>query len=143
MADINVTPLVDVMLVLLIIFMITMPLLSHKIQIDLPQPSPPPAVPPPPPPEPIKLQVQANGQLFWNDEPISEDALRAQLRVTAQKVPTGRFGDGRCQECGHDQDRLRLAGKRSVIRTVTRFAKRRGNAAFAFTRRAQSRRISR
>jgi biopolymer transport protein ExbD len=87
MADINVTPLVDVMLVLLIIFMITMPLLSHKIQIDLPQPSPPPAVPPPPPPEPIKLAVQANGQLFWNDEPISEDALRAQLRVTAQKDP--------------------------------------------------------
>jgi biopolymer transport protein ExbD len=87
MADINVTPLVDVMLVLLIIFMITMPLLSHKIQIDLPQPSPPPAVPPPPPPEPIKLAVQSNGQLFWNDEPISEDALRAQLRVTAQKDP--------------------------------------------------------
>ncbi|MGH8041845.1 MAG: ExbD/TolR family protein [Rudaea sp.] len=87
MADINVTPLVDVMLVLLIIFMITMPLLSHKIQIDLPQPTPPPAVPPPPPPEPIKLAVQSNGQLFWNDEPISEDALRAQLRVTAQKDP--------------------------------------------------------
>ncbi|MHB8447036.1 MAG: ExbD/TolR family protein [Rudaea sp.] len=88
MADINVTPLVDVMLVLLIIFMITMPLLSHKIQIDLPQPAPPPPVaPPPPPPEPIKLAVQANGQLFWNDEPITEDALRAQLRVTAQKDP--------------------------------------------------------
>jgi biopolymer transport protein ExbD len=86
MADINVTPLVDVMLVLLIIFMITMPLLSHKIQIDLPQPSPPPAVPPPPP-EPIKLAVLSNGQLFLNDEPISEDALRAQLRVTAQKDP--------------------------------------------------------
>ena len=87
MADINVTPLVDVMLVLLIIFMITMPLLSHKIQIDLPQPTPLNQPPPPPPPEPIKLAVQANGQLFWNDEPISEDALRAQLRVTAQKDP--------------------------------------------------------
>ena len=87
MADINVTPLVDVMLVLLIIFMITMPLLSNKIQIDLPQPSPPPITPPPPPPEPIRLVVQSNGQLFWNDEPLSEDALRAQLRVTAQKDP--------------------------------------------------------
>ncbi len=85
MADINVTPLVDVMLVLLIIFMITVPMLSHKIQIDLPQPAPPPPVQPPPPPEPIKLSVQANGQLFWNEEPITEEALRAQLRVIGSK----------------------------------------------------------
>ena len=85
MADINVTPLVDVMLVLLIIFMITVPMLSHKIPIDLPQPTPRPPVPPPPPPEPIKLSVQAGGQLFWNDEPITEEALQAQLRVTGSK----------------------------------------------------------
>ena len=85
MADINVTPLVDVMLVLLIIFMITVPMLSHKIPIDLPQPTPPPPVPPPPPPEPIKLSVQAGGQLFWNDEPVTEEALQAQLRVIGGK----------------------------------------------------------
>ena|SRR5690242_10798241 len=85
MADINVTPLVDVMLVLLIIFMITVPMLSHKIPIDLPQPTPPPPVPPPPPPEPIKLSVQAGGQLFWNDEPVTEEALQAQLRVIGSK----------------------------------------------------------
>src|SRR5690242_19932698 len=85
MADINVTPLVDVMLVLLIIFMITVPMLSHKINIDLPQPTPPPITPPPPPPEPIKLAVQANGQLYWNEEPITEEALQAQLRVTGSK----------------------------------------------------------
>ena len=85
MADINVTPLVDVMLVLLIIFMITAPMLSHKIPIDLPQPTPPPPVPPPPPPEPIKLVVQANGQLFWNEEPVTEEALQAQLRVLGAK----------------------------------------------------------
>ena len=51
MADINVTPLVDVMLVLLIIFMVTVPPLSYPIQVDLPQPStmpPPPGSPPPP-----------------------------------------------------------------------------------------------
>ena len=84
MADINVTPLVDVMLVLLIIFMITVPMLSHKINIDLPQPT---TTPPPPtnPPEPIKLQVQAGGQLYWNDEPITEEALQAQLRVLGVK----------------------------------------------------------
>ena len=86
MADINVTPLVDVMLVLLIIFMITVPMLSHKIPIDLPQPTPPPPVPPPPPPEPIKLVVQSNGQLFWNDEPVTEEALQAQLRVIGAKA---------------------------------------------------------
>ena len=86
MADINVTPLVDVMLVLLIIFMITVPMLSHKIPIDLPQPTPPPPVPPPPPPEPIKLSVQAGGQLFWNDEPVTEEALQAQLRVIGSKA---------------------------------------------------------
>jgi len=87
MADINVTPLVDVMLVLLIIFMITMPLLSHKIKIDLPQPAPPPPVPPPPPPEPVRLSVLPTGSLYWNDTPISEEALRAQLAVLGVKPP--------------------------------------------------------
>jgi len=85
MADINVTPLVDVMLVLLIIFMITVPMLSHKIPIDLPQPTPPQPNPPTPP-EPIKLVVQANGQLFWNEEPVTEEALQAQLRVLGAKA---------------------------------------------------------
>ena len=84
MADINVTPLVDVMLVLLIIFMITMPLLSHKIKIDLPQPTNNPT-PPNPPPEPIRLSVQPNGNLYWNDTPITEEALRAQLQVIGVK----------------------------------------------------------
>ncbi len=85
MADINVTPLVDVMLVLLIIFMITVPMMSHKIKIDLPQPAPPPLVPPPPPPEPIRLTVQSGGMLFWNDTPISEEGLQAQLRILGVK----------------------------------------------------------
>jgi biopolymer transport protein ExbD len=85
MADINVTPLVDVMLVLLIIFMITVPMLSHKIKIDLPQPAPPPPIAPPPPPDPIRLSVRATGQLFWNDEPFTEEALRVQLGVIGVK----------------------------------------------------------
>jgi biopolymer transport protein ExbD len=83
MADINVTPLVDVMLVLLIIFMITVPMLSHKIKIDLPQPNPDP--PKTTPPEPIHLSVRTTGQLFWNDEPLTEEALRAQLSVIGVK----------------------------------------------------------
>jgi biopolymer transport protein ExbD len=88
MADINVTPLVDVMLVLLIIFMITAPMLSHKIQIDLPQPAPPPLVPPPPPPEPIRLSVLPTGSLYWNDTPVTEEGLRAQLAVIGVKPVT-------------------------------------------------------
>jgi len=85
MSDMNVTPLVDVMLVLLIIFMITVPMLSHKIKIDLPQPTLNPPLDTPP--EPITLGVKNSGQLYWNDEPITEAALQAQLRVTSQKNP--------------------------------------------------------
>ena len=84
MADINVTPLVDVMLVLLIIFMITVPMMSHKIKIDLPQPTTTPP-PPTPPPEPIRLSVQATGTLYWNDTPITEEGLQAQLRILGVK----------------------------------------------------------
>ena len=85
MADINVTPLVDVMLVLLIIFMITAPLMSHKIRIDLPQANPNTVETTPP--EPIDLAIKENGDLFWNDEPVTDAILQAQLRVAAQKSP--------------------------------------------------------
>jgi len=79
MADINVTPLVDVMLVLLIIFMLTAPLLSNKINIDLPVPSKKQR--PPKAPDPIRLSVLPNGSLYWNDTPITEEGLRAQFFV--------------------------------------------------------------
>src|ERR1700754_2955521 len=70
MSDINVTPLVDVMLVLLIIFMITAPMLSHKIKIDLPQPNPN-IVNPENPPDPLR--------------PVDERGLKAQIAVIAQQ----------------------------------------------------------
>jgi biopolymer transport protein ExbD len=85
MAEINVTPLVDVMLVLLIIFMITAPLMSHKIRIDLPQANP--DVVNTPQPDPIDLAVKENGDLFYNDEAVTEAILQAQLLVAAQKNP--------------------------------------------------------
>ena len=85
MAEINVTPLVDVMLVLLIIFMITAPLMSHKIRIDLPQANP--NVQETNPPEPIDLAIKENGELAWNDEVVTDAILQAQLRVNAQKSP--------------------------------------------------------
>jgi biopolymer transport protein ExbD len=86
MAEINVTPLVDEMLVLLIIFMITAPLAQHKIKVELPI-----AALAKPPDEavshPITLSVRDNGELYWNDEPITEAAMQAQLRVAAQRAP--------------------------------------------------------
>ena len=85
MAEINVTPLVDVMLVLLIIFMITAPLMSHKIRIDLPQANP--HVVDQPQPEPLDLAIKENGDLFLNDEPVTDAILQSQLRVAAQKSP--------------------------------------------------------
>ena len=85
MADINVTPLVDVMLVLLIIFMITAPVLAHKVEIDLPQATTVKSEEKPPPP--ISLQIKATGELYWNDEPMIQAALEPQLRIEAAKEP--------------------------------------------------------
>ena len=82
MADINVTPLVDVMLVLLIIFMVTVPALSYPIQVDLPQPN---RNPPPPgnPPEPIRIHIDAGGSVSWNGSPTPLSTLAAQFEVEA------------------------------------------------------------
>jgi len=86
MAEINVTPLVDVMLVLLIIFMITAPLMTHKVEIKLPEanllkPEKEQKTPP------ITLAVLQDGSLFWNDEPIGKDLLESRLSIEAQKTP--------------------------------------------------------
>ncbi|MEP6897609.1 MAG: biopolymer transporter ExbD [Rhodanobacter sp.] len=85
MSEINVTPLVDVMLVLLIIFMITAPVLAHKIKVDLPQPNPI-NTPPPNPLDPIHLKVDQAGAFYWNDTPVDELGLKAQLAVIGQQT---------------------------------------------------------
>ncbi|HSX60510.1 MAG TPA: biopolymer transporter ExbD [Tahibacter sp.] len=84
MAEINVTPLVDVMLVLLIIFMITAPMMQHKIRIDLPQASL--NTQNNEPVEPIDLAIKEDGTLYWNDSSISDLELKAQLAVAAQRT---------------------------------------------------------
>jgi biopolymer transport protein ExbD len=90
MADINVTPLVDVMLVLLIIFMVTVPPLSYPIQVDLPQPS---NSPPPPgnPPDPIRIRIDAGGTVSWNGSPTPLSTLQSQFDVEGARgeTPTG------------------------------------------------------
>jgi biopolymer transport protein ExbD len=85
MADINVTPLVDVMLVLLIIFMVTAPALSYQIQVDLPQRTSNPPPQPKDPPEPIRLRIDAGGTVTWNNSPIPLSVLQSSLEVEAER----------------------------------------------------------
>ncbi|ARL35102.1 ExbD/TolR family protein [Burkholderia pseudomallei] len=80
MADINMTPLIDVMLVLLVIFIITAPLLTHAIRLDLPKVA---AAPARETPETITVSIDAAGKLYWNDAPVALDALAARLRDAA------------------------------------------------------------
>ncbi len=87
MAEINVTPLVDVMLVLLIIFMITAPLMSHKVKIDLPEANLDKRETEAPKVPPINISVEDNGSLYWNDEPVTKDLLESRLSIEAQKTP--------------------------------------------------------
>ena len=86
MADINVTPLVDVMLVLLIIFMITAPLMSHKVKVQLPLTTID-KLKVEEPKLPVTLAIKNNGELFWNDEKMTQATFEQVLAVTAQKDP--------------------------------------------------------
>ena len=86
MADINVTPLVDVMLVLLIIFMVTAPALSYPIQVDLPQPSLKPPDIQKDPPEPIRIRIEASGTVMWNNSPTPMSTLQSQFDVEGERT---------------------------------------------------------
>jgi biopolymer transport protein ExbD len=84
MNEINMTPLVDVMLVLLIIFIIAVPVLTHTVKLDLPRAS---NQPDETKPETITLSVTGEGQLHWNNEPISEQDLDSRLGEVAERKP--------------------------------------------------------
>jgi biopolymer transport protein ExbD len=94
MVDINVTPLVDVMLVLLIIFMVTVPAVSYPLQMDLPQAGSRADRNPPPP---IRIHIDAGSTLSWNGSVISLDALPARFAAEAAPslTPAGTFDSGR------------------------------------------------
>ena len=77
MSEINTTPLVDVMLVLLVIFIITAPLLTHAVKIDLPQAT---SQPLPEKPEVISLAIDADGRIYWNDVPLVQDGSQGELK---------------------------------------------------------------
>ncbi|MFJ3055714.1 ExbD/TolR family protein [Herbaspirillum sp. NPDC087042] len=84
MADINVTPMVDVMLVLLVIFIIAAPMFTHAIKLDLPTAQ---AAPAPEKPETITLGIDAAGKLYWNDQQVSSEELDARLAAASGKQP--------------------------------------------------------
>jgi len=81
MSEINVTPLVDVMLVLLIIFMVAAPLLTAGVQVDLPDAQSPALSQEQ---EPVQLSIDAAGQIFIDKEPVSMGAMPSRLQAIAQ-----------------------------------------------------------
>jgi len=84
MSDINVTPLVDVMLVLVVIFIITAPLLTSSLHLDLPRSE---AAQPSDTPRFVSLGLDRNGQAFLDDKPIGLAELGARLQQTAAREP--------------------------------------------------------
>jgi biopolymer transport protein ExbD len=84
MSEINTTPLVDVMLVLLVIFIITAPILSHTVEVELPQATSQPLLDKP---EVISVSINEVGQLFWNDTPLEKGELLQKLTQVADQKP--------------------------------------------------------
>jgi biopolymer transport protein ExbD len=84
MNEINMTPLVDIMLVLLVIFIITIPVMQHAVHVELPRASNQANTAKP---ETIRLDVDASGAYFWNGAPLQESALAAKLTAAAGAQP--------------------------------------------------------
>ena len=84
MSEINMVPFIDVMLVLLIIFIITVPVMKHAVNVQLPKVSNEKAIDKP---ETVRLTVQADGSYALGDEKIADDQLAARLQAEAQKQP--------------------------------------------------------
>ncbi len=86
MVEMNTTPLIDVMLVLLIMFIITIPVMTHAVKLDMPRPTDAP--PPPVPPEVIQLEIDFDGTVVWNGSAVSNlNQLDGFFRQEAAKEP--------------------------------------------------------
>jgi biopolymer transport protein ExbD len=83
-AEINMIPLIDVMLVLLVIFIITAPLMTHAVKVDLPQAS---SRPNEVRPETINLSIKADGSVYWNAEAVNAAAWQARMDAAVQQTP--------------------------------------------------------
>jgi biopolymer transport protein ExbD len=83
MVEMNTTPLIDVMLVLLIMFIITIPVQTHAVKMNMPIPSK--NSPPPKPPEIIRIDVDFDGTIGWNGEVVDKNTLQARLQQVSQQ----------------------------------------------------------
>jgi len=85
--DINTTPLIDVMLVLLVTLIVTLPVMTHAVKLDMPNPN----APPPPqdtPPEVIDLEIDYDGTVVWNGTPVADlNQLEGYFHTEAEKEP--------------------------------------------------------
>ncbi|HEX2649091.1 MAG TPA: biopolymer transporter ExbD [Burkholderiales bacterium] len=84
MAEINMIPLIDVMLVLLVIFIITAPLLTHAVKLDLPKAASHPNITKP---DNVQLAIDAGGRVFWNGEALERAAWRSHMDAAAKLTP--------------------------------------------------------
>ena len=84
MAEINMIPLIDVMLVLLVIFIVTAPLLTHAVKVDLPKASSSPNMTKP---DNVQVAIDAQGQVYWNGEAVDRVGLSVNLRAAAALDP--------------------------------------------------------
>ena len=84
MAEINVTPMVDVMLVLLVIFILSAPLFTHSLQLDLPTAKSAPA---PEKPQTVSVAIDAAGKLYWQDQAVTLEELTRRMAQAAGKKP--------------------------------------------------------
>ncbi|MDQ5878292.1 MAG: biopolymer transport protein ExbD [Pseudomonadota bacterium] len=84
LAEINMVPLIDVMLVLLIIFMVTAPLLTHAVKVDLPKASSSANLTKP---DNVQLAIDAGNQIFWNGEPVDTAQLGDRLKAAGAQQP--------------------------------------------------------
>ncbi len=84
LSEINMVPLIDVMLVLLIVFIVTLPVINHAVKVELPKAAAAPATAHG---VTVELTVDAQGQYHWNREPVSDDQLRERLAAAAQQQP--------------------------------------------------------
>lgn len=116
MGEINMVPLIDVMLVLLIVFMITAPLLTHSIKIDLPTAA---SESTNEKPDTVTLAIDSEGALYWNDEPIDDEALGIRLAEAALADPQPDLHlradrDTRYQRLAEIMSQARVAGIRNM-----------------------------
>lgn len=116
LSEINVTPFVDVMLVLLVVLILAVPVLTHAVKLDLPQAQ---AQPDSSQTDAITIAVTRDGILFWEDEALSEEIVEKRLQSLAQQKiqPEIRIRGDRQAEYGHIV-RVMVAAQRAGIRKV-------------------------